>query len=124
MSQAFSVNVVGISGQISIMKDKDRHHEFILNTTWSLVSPTETIYSKITTINPQYVVCNQTNRLLLVAQCGFQDRQVEVIPHQGRLPLYWTDPKAQQRLQFKLAEADRYGAFDETAYEWSKKIKP
>ena len=52
MSQAFPVNVVGITNRISIMKDRDRHHEFILNTTWSMVSPTDTIYSKITTINP------------------------------------------------------------------------
>jgi hypothetical protein len=48
---------------------------------------------------------------------------VEVVPHRGRLPLYWTDAKAQQRLQFKLAEAN-HQAFDDTPFEWSKKIKP
>ena len=124
VSQAFPVNVVGISNQISITKDKEKHYEFILNTTWSRVSPTDSIYSKITTINPQYVVCNQTAKLLLVCQSGFQDRHVEVLPHEGRFPLYWTDAKALQRIQFKFAEPDGAGGFDETVYEWSRQIKP
>ena len=88
------MNIVGISNRISIMKDRETNYEFILNTTYSLVSPTDTIYSKITTINPLYVICNKTKKLLLVAQCGFQDKHVEVIPDEGRMPLYWTDSKA------------------------------
>jgi len=94
ISQAFPVNIVGISNRISIMKDKETTYDFILNTTYSLVSPTDEIFTKITTINPLYVICNKTKKLLLVAHCGFQDKHVEVIPNEGRIPLYWNDSKA------------------------------
>lgn len=122
-SSAFPVHIVGISNQILITKSKAAHHELLLNTTWSLASPTDSHYSKITTINPKYVVCNQTSKLLLVAQAGFQDKHVEVLPHEGRLPLYWVDPKAPRRLQFKLAEPDTDGGFDDRLYEWAQPIK-
>lgn len=58
LSQAFSVNVVGISNRITVMKEKDKHYDMVLHTTWSRVSPTDSILSKITTIDPEYVVCN------------------------------------------------------------------
>lgn len=124
MSQAFPVNVVGISNRLSVMRDKDRHYEFVVHTTWSRVSPTDSILAKLTTIDPQYVVCNETSFLLLLCQDGFQDRQVEVLPPSGRLPWYWTDAKAQQRIQFKFGEQDAQGGFDDETYEWSRQIKP
>ena len=68
------MNIVGVSNRISVMKDKEKHYEFILTTTWSRVSPSDSILSKITTIDPQYVVCNQTSMLLLLCQSGLQDK--------------------------------------------------
>ena len=59
----------------------------------------------------------------MLCQSGFHDK-VEVVPHNGRLPLYWSDPKAQQKIQFKFALSDDQGGFDESAYEWSHSIKP
>lgn len=123
-SSAFPVDLVGISNKINIMKQKNQHFDFILNTTYSLVTPTDDIYIKITTINPQYIIINQTKILMLVAQKGFQDKYAEVIPDNGRMPLSWTDPKAKQRLLFKFAPEKEGLGFDETEYEWSRKIKP
>lgn len=104
ISQAFPVSVVGIQSKLAITKDKDTCYEFILNTTYSLVTPTDSIYSKITTINPQYVICNQTGKLLLIAQVGHQEKNVEVVPHGARMPHYWTDYKGKQRISFKFAD--------------------
>ena len=123
-SSPFPVDLVGISNKISIMKQQNQHFDFILNTTYSLVTPTDDIYIKITTINPQYIIVNQTKMVMLTAQKGFQDKFVEVVPDDGRMPLRWTDAKSKQRLLFKFApESDGLG-FDETVYEWSRKIKP
>ena len=40
-----------------------------------------------------FVICNNTKNTLLIAQVGFQDRKVEVIPSQKRMGWYWADPK-------------------------------
>ena len=37
LSQAFPVDVVGISNKVCIPKDKERTYEFILNTEYSLI---------------------------------------------------------------------------------------
>lgn len=118
------MDLVGISNKVSIMKQKNQHLDFILNTTYSLVTPTDDIYIKITTINPQYIIVNQTKMVMLVAQKGFQDKFAEVVPDNGRTPVSWTDPKAKQRLLFKFAPEVEGLGFDETLYEWSRKIKP
>ncbi len=40
------------------MKQKDMYYDFILNTHMSLVTETDDIYVKITTINPQNIIVN------------------------------------------------------------------
>ena len=62
--------------------------------------------------------------LLLFAQAGFQDKNVEVVPHNARIPVYWNDAKSQQKITFKFADKTEDQGFDDTGYEWSKKIKP
>ena len=48
---------------------------------------------------------------------------MEVVPDQGRLPLYFCDSSAPQKIQFKFAESDRDGGFDDSMFEWSKPFK-
>jgi hypothetical protein len=67
ISQAFPLNIAGISNRISILKEKEKLYDFIMNTSYSLVSPTDSIFCWVTTINPLYVICNYTKKLLLVA---------------------------------------------------------
>ena len=97
-SQAFRVNIIKVSNRITVYKNPDKFFEFIVHTTWSRVSPSDNILSQLTTIEPQYVVCNETPYLLHLCQQGCQHKQVEVMPPQSRLPWYWTDAKAQQRV--------------------------
>lgn len=86
--------MVGISNKVSIMRKKHQYFDFILNTTYSLVTPIDDIYIKVTTINPQYIIVNETGMVILIAQKGFQDKYAEVIPDNGRMMISWTDPKA------------------------------
>ncbi len=69
------------------------HYPFIVNTEASLIAPDLSMYINVTTINPIFVICNNTNNTLLIAQVGYQDRKVEVIPSQKRMGWYWADPK-------------------------------
>lgn len=57
-SQSFPVNLVGISNKITVPKQWAMNYDFILNTTYSLVTPQDDIYIKLTKVDPLFVACN------------------------------------------------------------------
>lgn len=47
------------------------HYPFIINTEASLVAPDLSLYINVTTINPLYILSNNTENTILVSQLGF-----------------------------------------------------
>lgn len=88
-----------------------------------MVTPQDDIYIKLTKVDPLFVACNETGLIILVAQDGQQDKHVEVILPGGRLPLYRSDPKGAHKMRFKFAPEALDLGFDESAFEWSRRIK-
>jgi hypothetical protein len=56
------------------------HYPFIVNTEASIIAPDLSMYINVSTIDPIFVICNNTNNTLLIAQVGFHDKKIEVIP--------------------------------------------
>ena len=78
-SQPIQVNVPSLSAKISVPYMK-LSHDFMVTTTYTRASvDTDSLYVKVTTIEPANIVVNQTRNILLITQEGQTEKQTEVI---------------------------------------------
>ena len=68
ISLPYKIGPTDLKTSLSLQKDKDAHLNYVISTITAPVSVDhQQILSKITTINPKYVLCNDTKQVLLVA---------------------------------------------------------
>jgi hypothetical protein len=86
-----TIGLPGLSSNIVVSKDKETHYKFILSTVSNEIQ--ENLFTNVTTIDPRYVIVNQTNQVMMLSQIGSQDKCVEIIPTGERIILYCNDLK-------------------------------
>ena len=83
----------------------EKKYSFVYQVYMSLVSADESVYSKIVSISPQYVIYNKLSRAISLAQAG-NETQVEVLEAGDRREWIWSDSSLEESIKVKKANED------------------